>query len=212
MPGEARADRLRALASPRPSKLAFFKTFLSNPTQIGAILPSGDALARAITAPIDYANASVIVEFGPGTGSFTQVLLRNKRPETRLLAFEVNDTMADWVAESMPEVELVRDSAQNLLKHLEERGIDKVDAVVSGLPFANFPAVLRDAILEGALRALKPGGLFLSFTYYHSSIVPTTHRYKACLTRLFHTVDKIPVMKNAPPAYVLRCEAGQRSQ
>lgn len=208
MPGEAEADRLRALASPRPSKLAFFKTFLSNPTQIGAILPSGDALARAITAPIDYASAAVIVEFGPGTGSFTEVLLRNKRPETRLLAFEVNETMADWVAESMPEVELVRDGAQNLLKHLEERGIDKVDAVVSGLPFANFPPALRDAILEGARAALKPGGLFLSFTYYHSGIVPTTHRYKARLGNLFQKVDKIPVMRNAPPAYVLRCKAG----
>ena len=195
------------MASPRSSKLAFFKTFLANPTQIGAILPSGDALAHSITAPIDYATAQVIVEFGPGTGSFTRVLLRNKRPETRLLALEVNETMADWIAESMPRVELVRDGAQNLLKHLEERGIDKVDAVVSGLPFANFPPALRDAILEGAAAALKPGGLFLSFTYYHSSLIPATHRFKRRLQGLFASVEKIPVMKNAPPAYVLRCKA-----
>ena len=187
------------------ASLRFFKTFLTSPKQVGAILPSGPALAKQITEGIDYDKAKVLVELGPGTGSFTRVLLERKKKETRLIAFEINDEMADFCAENFPEVELVRGSAENLVAYLAEQKIDQVDAVVSGLPFANFPVPVQAKILDGVAASLKPGGLFLGFTYYHSSVVPTTHRYRARLKKTFGTVDRIPVMKNVPPAYVLRC-------
>lgn len=188
------------------ASLRFFKTFLTSPKQIGAILPSGPALAKQITEPIDFDAANVIVEFGPGTGSFTRVLLDRKKQHTRLIAFEINPEMADYCAEQFPGVELVRGSAENLVAFLEEQKIAEIDAVVSGLPFANFPVPVQTRILEGVAKSLKPGGLFLGFTYFHSSMVPATHRYRAKLKKMFAQVDRIPVMKNVPPAYVMRCQ------
>lgn len=188
------------------ASLRFFKTFLTSPKQIGAILPSGVALSKQITAPIDFENAKVIVEFGPGTGSFTRVLLERKKKDTRLIAFEINDEMADFCAKEFPGVELVRGSAENLVAYLKEHKIAEIDAVVSGLPFANFPVPVQTAILEGVASSLKPGGYFLGFTYFHSSVVPATHRYRAKLKTIFKSVDRIAVMKNVPPAYVMRCQ------
>lgn len=190
----------------KPSKLKFFKTFLESPLQVGAILPSSPALARQITEPIDFENAEVIVEFGPGLGSFTTELLQRKRPETQLIAFEVNPSMADEIAKAHPELDLVRDGAENILEHLAKRGIKQVDAIVSGLPFAQFPPRLQERILNGTVRALRPGGLFLSFTYYHSNALPMTHRFRARLKKLFRKVERVRVLKNVPPAYVTRCE------
>ena len=192
------------------ASLRFFKTFLTSPKQVGAILPSGPELAKQITGPIDFATAEVIVEFGPGTGAFTKVLLERKRNETRLIAFEINREMADYFEERFPDVELVRGSAEELEEYRKDKGIGPVDAVVSGLPFANFPPALQTRILDGVATSLKPGGLFLGFTYYHSSVVPTTHRYRARLEKTFSSVDRIPVLKNVPPAYVLRCVRGER--
>ena len=189
------------------SSLQFFKTFLANPKQVGAILPSSPQLAKQITDPIDFDTAKVVVEFGPGTGAFTKRLLERVKPDTKVIAFEINPAMADFIAKTHPEVELIRDSAENLGDHLRERGIEHIDAVVSGLPFANFPTEVRDRILDGVARALRPGGLFLGFTYYHSSVVPTTHRYRAKLKKTFASVRRIPVLKNVPPAYVMCCEA-----
>ena len=188
------------------AKLKFFREFLANPMQIGAILPSSPSLAREITAPIDFEDAKVIVEFGPGTGSFTEVLLARKKKDTRLIAVEINSTMADEIAKKHPEVDLVRGGAENLVDYLKERDVDHVDAIVCGLPFAQFPPRLQEKILGGVVKALKPGGLFLSFTYYHSNALPTTHRYRARLKKLFRSVRRIPVLRNVPPAYVSRCE------
>lgn len=193
------------LTSQRPSSFEFFKTFLANPGQVGAVLPSGEALAAEMVRQIDFERARVLVEFGPGTGVFTRELLRHKHADARVIAFEVNPRMADWVASDFPEVELVRDGAQNIARHLEERGFDHADAIVSGLPFAAFPPRLRDRILLAAAEALPEGAPFVSFTYYHSHLVPATHAYRARLKRLFSRVDRVPVVRNVPPAFVYRC-------
>ncbi len=57
----------------------FLKQFLLNPRKIGAIAPSGKALAKKMIQPIHFEKAKCIVEYGPGTGSFTDGLVTNKR-------------------------------------------------------------------------------------------------------------------------------------
>lgn len=192
------------MSASSPSKLQFFKTFLGNPLQVGAVLPSGERLCQEITDPIDFATAKVIVEFGPGTGAFTEVLHRRMAPGAKLLALELNPRMAEGIAERFPDVDLIVDSAEHLRQHLDARGIDQVDAIVSGLPFALFPADVQIRILEAAHASLVPGGQFLSFTYYHSFAVPQGKRYFARLRRIFSDVEREPVMRNIPPAFVLR--------
>lgn len=186
------------------SKLQFFRTFLGNPMQVGAVLPSGERLCQEITDPIDFEAAKVIVEFGPGTGAFTSVLRSRLGSGAKLLAFELNPKMAEGIAERFPDVDLVLDSAENLREHLDARGIDRVDAIVSGLPFALFPAEVQERILGAAHDSLAPGGQFLSFTYYHSIAVPQGNRYIARLRRIFSEVERVPVLRNIPPAFVLR--------
>ena len=186
-------------------RLRFFRTFLSNPLQVGAVVPSGRELTRQILSGIDFDHAKVLVELGPGTGAFTKEVVKRRKGDTRVLAVELNPDMAEWIARRHPEVELVRDDARNLRRHLRARGIDRVDAVISGLPFTVFPAHVQSGILESVHDALAPGGQFVTFSYYHTVLMPSAHRFEKLLERTFRKVERLPAIWNVPPAFVFRC-------
>lgn len=42
---------------------------------------------------------------------------------------------------------------------VQEKGWPRVEVIVSGLPFANFPQELRDEILDGVIDVLQAGRL-----------------------------------------------------
>ncbi|SHL02590.1 class I SAM-dependent methyltransferase [Hymenobacter psychrotolerans] len=72
------------------SSSSFLGEFLRNPAVVGSLVPSSEELTSAVMAPIDFARASCIVEYGPGTGVFTEVLMQRRRPGTTLVLIEVN--------------------------------------------------------------------------------------------------------------------------
>ena len=71
-------------------KTNFLKQYLRTPRSIGAIAPSSKYLAEKMVSDIDFEAAGCIVEYGPGTGVFTDELLKKLRPETKLLLLEAN--------------------------------------------------------------------------------------------------------------------------
>lgn len=187
--------------------LRFLRSFLANPRRVGAAFPSSQALAGQITDPIDFARARVIVELGPGTGAFTRQLAQRAHPACRVLALELDAALAAYVAAQYPRVEVVHAAAQRLPEVLAERGITAVDAAVSGLPFANFSAAQQAAVV-GAVRAvLRPGGAFVSYSYVHAQVLPTSRRFRRSLRERFGRFDIRPVLLNAPPALVYSCVA-----
>lgn len=55
--------------------LSFIKQYIVRPRITGAILPSSKSLALRMIEDIDFENAECIIEYGPGTGVFTQKLI-----------------------------------------------------------------------------------------------------------------------------------------
>ena len=56
----------------------FLRGFIKNPVGVSTVAPSSHFLARQIISNTDISSASVIVEYGPGTGAFTPEILRKK--------------------------------------------------------------------------------------------------------------------------------------
>ena len=54
--------------------LDFFRNFIKNPSAVGSLIPSSQALAKLMTTTANVAQADVIVEFGAGTGVFSNFL------------------------------------------------------------------------------------------------------------------------------------------
>src|ERR1700686_2429452 len=70
--------------------LLFARNFFRHPRMLGAIVPSSRFLIKQLLEPIDWAQARVIVEYGPGVGGITAEILRRMPPDASLIAIETN--------------------------------------------------------------------------------------------------------------------------
>ena len=187
----------------------FFKQFLKNPTSIGAVCPSSKALAKEITAQVKLKDAVNIAELGPGTGVFTEEILAQKKAEARFFSVELNRDMYDVVKkrfEDNNDLVIFNDSATNLAQMRDELTMDKLDLIISGLPWASFPEELQDDLLNAIMNNLQPDGYFATFAYVQGMLLPAAQKFKRKLKQNFSEVEKSRIVwKNTPPAFVYRC-------
>ena len=178
----------------------FLLEYLRHPRRVGAVAPSGKGLAEKMMEPIDFDRAECIVEYGPGTGSFTEELCRRKRPETRLVLIEQNREFFETLKERFGQVEnlvIIRGTAAKADQYLRRLGIDQADYIVSGLPFASLPKELSVQIFQATLRSLAVEGRFITFQY--------TLVKEKFFREYFLLEDMLFEKKNLPPAFVFVC-------
>lgn len=148
--------------------MIFFKEFLKNTKEIGSIIPSSSFLSKAMVSKINYKTANVIVELGAGTGVFTEMLINNLKPNTKLFIFEINPLLYKTLHNKFSYFEnvyIINASAENLTNILSVYGINKVDYILSGLPFLNFSPALRNRIFTNIYSSLKLRGELILFQY-----------------------------------------------
>lgn len=185
--------------------LQLFLRFLRQPRTVGAIAPSSRVLAREMVDGLDLNAARHIVELGPGTGAFTRELVERVGSDVRLLAIELEPEFAKQVRQKWPAVDCVCGSAAELASITSARGIDSVDHIISGLPFASLPRDVTRQVLEGIERVLRPGGTFTTFQYVNAYGLPPAVAFRHDLDHRFaSTSSRKLVLQNLPPAWVLR--------
>lgn len=178
----------------------FLIEYFKSPRTVGAVAPSSEKLAEEMVRDIDFENARCVVEYGPGTGVFTDKLVERKKKDTLLILLEYNKEFCKQLEKRYNEQDniiIINDSAENLDKYLSKYNIKKVDYVVSGLPFASLPKNVSNKILDKTKSLLKKDGLFITFQY--------TLIKKGFIAGYFKKIDTERVVLNVPPAYVLRC-------
>ncbi len=196
-----RADRVRLRAVNRQARadlLPFLRAWLRAPLRVAAIAPSGPALARAITAEIGP-DTMPVIEFGPGTGVFTQAILDAGVAPDQLVMIEAGASFAALLRDRFPAVRLVEASAGDLAG-MPLFGPGQAGAVVSGLPILSMPKPVVRAILATAFAELRPGGAMYQFTYGYRCPVADAilDEFGLVATRT------AKVFVNAPPASVYR--------
>ncbi|MDT3375778.1 methyltransferase domain-containing protein [Labrys neptuniae] len=150
--------------------LPFLRALNSDPLSVGAIAPSGPALAELITREITSSSGPV-VELGPGTGVFTRALLARGIREDELTLLERGTEFVELLRVRFPLARVLQEDAASL-GALELFGGPMAGAVISGLPLLNLPRDKVRAILAGAFEILRPGGAFYQFTYGARCPVP----------------------------------------
>ena len=184
----------------------FLSTFLRHPIATGAIAPSSRHLARQMLNWVDWSQVQVCVEFGPGTGAFTPSILESLRPESRYFAVELNPAFARHMTETFPHVETICRSVAEIEQICDERGVEQIDCIICGLPWAAFPSELQTTLLQAVLTRLSDGGYFATFAYLQGTILPAGMRFHKRLHEAFGEVRRSPtVWRNLPPAFVYRC-------
>ena len=186
--------------------MRFLREFIATPGATGAIAPSSTFLAWTIVEGLGLQSADAVLEYGPGTGAFTEFILRDLNPRAKFAAIELNPVFAEAFKTRYPRVRLVQDSVTNVRSICDREEIDSVDSIVSGLPWATFPPSLQVNCLDEMMRVLKPGGNFVTFAYIHGLALPPARKFASLLPRYFSTVSKSSVVwLNLPPAFVYRC-------
>lgn len=180
---------------------------MAHPVRTGAIAPSSNKLADVISESARLEDASVIIEWGPGTGVFTERILQKKRPDATFFAVEMNEVFATVTQARCPDARIYQDSAVNTRAYLEQLGHSHCDAVVCGLPWASFDEFLQDELLDTLVTILRPGGRFLTFAYLQGLLLPAGLRFRRKLKSRFGQVTTTrTVWRNVPPAFVYVCE------
>jgi phospholipid N-methyltransferase len=194
------AERNRS--SLRRAQLALFASnFIRHPKMLGSIVPSSRFLVGEVLDRIDWPRANVIVEYGPGVGTFTAEILKRMRPDATLIAIEMNQEFVRFLSEELPDPRLrvVEGSAADIQRILREHGHDRADYIVSGIPFSTMPDDLREAVLRASRAALASDGAFLVYQF-SSRVLPD-------LERIFGTVERRFEPLNILPAQLFFCEA-----
>jgi phosphatidylethanolamine/phosphatidyl-N-methylethanolamine N-methyltransferase len=183
--------------------IQFLKQFVFHPTKTGAIAPSSKGLADLITDAADLSNVSAVIEFGSGTGVFTEKILQKIPEDAKFFALETNSDFVEATRNRCPAALVHHDSATNAKKYLNELGINDCDCVICGLPWASFSEDLQNELLDTIVDVLKPGGRFLTFAYLQGLLLPAGMRFKKKLSTRFKEVTKTrTVWQNLPPAFV----------
>jgi len=189
------------------NRVQFFKQFIRYPGVICAVTESCEELAELITDAAELSQASMVVEFGPGTGVFTEKILEKTSEKARSFAMDVNADFVEATQKRCPRAVVYHDSAVNVAQYLEEFGVKKCDRIICGLPWACIPEDMQDQLLDTITEVLEPGGKFLTFAYVHGLFLPPGRRFRKCLSSRFQTVTASRIVwHNLPPAFVYCAE------
>jgi len=184
----------------------FLAEFIQKPLITGSLIPSSSYLAEKMIHGADLQAADVVLECGPGTGAFTGYILQRMKPHAKFAAIEINPQFAAAFKAAHPGVSLFEDSVENLCDICEAMGVEGVDCVISGLPWAFFPKSMQISILDQLMLVLNPGGRFVTFEYLQSVALPAQRSFAALLPIYFSSVSKSSIVwLNFPPAFVFRC-------
>ena len=179
----------------------FIKNFINQPNIIGSIAPSSRFLCSSMLKGIDFNKAKCIVEYGAGTGRFTKEIIRRKKKDTIFLSFELNKGLYGdlKVYENKDSnIFIINDSAEFVKEYLKEKGQEKIDYVISGLPFTVLPKDMTRSILHNTLDILENHGEFRTFQY-------STYCLKL-MKDLFPSVHVGLQIINIPPAFIYYCK------
>jgi phosphatidylethanolamine/phosphatidyl-N-methylethanolamine N-methyltransferase len=181
--------------------LGKFLTQLARGNPIASIAPSSRWLSRTTVRNIPWDRVETLIELGAGTGPITRVLAERARPDCRVIVVERDHDFADLLRErfgSLPNFEIIQGDIRDLAPVLADRGISRVDHIVSGLPVPSFSGELRQSLFNLVRTILVPDGTFNQITE-----IPWV--YWPFYRRFFNCVDFAFEPRNLPPSGAYFC-------
>jgi phosphatidylethanolamine/phosphatidyl-N-methylethanolamine N-methyltransferase len=190
------------MPSAEPAGTALFlKRWLRRPLSMGAVVPSGrllaQAMARTALAEMKGRDGHVI-ELGAGTGEVTKALLAAGIPAERLALIERDPELAVFLRRHFQGPRIIEGDAARLSRLLQAHDVQRVAAVVSGLPLLSLPAEVVNGIVHGVFEALPRGAALVQFTYGPAPPVPKSLRENLSLVG----TRGRRIWRNVPPAVV----------
>ncbi|MDI2029024.1 SAM-dependent methyltransferase [Saccharopolyspora sp. TS4A08] len=183
----------------------FFTTAVRNPRMVGAATPTSSAVAATVAQVVPSTGNPVVVELGPGTGSLSDGIHARLPAGARHLGIELGADLVAHLRDNKPWLEVVHGDAGELKAVLADRGIDRVDAVISSIPWSLLDDPVQGHILDQVTQALAPHGAFTALTYLPAERTRNARRFRERLHESFDEVLTHTTWRNFPPILHYLC-------
>lgn len=180
----------------KPKRRKFLRTFFKERKQVGAVAPSSRFLVKKMCDKVDFKNANIIIELGPGTGVFTKEILKRANVDAKIFVFELNEDFYNILKAKLkdPRLVLVNDSAEKMGVTLAAHQVSAADAVISSLPLTVIPEPIKTNIVKAAHEVLRQNGTYVQYQYSLSA--------KKLLESFFGKLNLRFSLINIPPAFI----------
>lgn len=171
----------------------FFEGFVKHPVMVGSIIPSSRFTINRVLEPVDWDACRLLVEYGPGVGTFCRPILDRMRRDASLIVIDTNPLFINYLKRTISDSRFtaVLGSAADVEEIVQSRGHNHADYVLSGLPFSTLPDGVGPTIAEATHRVIRPGGAFLVYQY--------VARARDYMARHFKLIDDAVEFRNIPP-------------
>jgi phosphatidylethanolamine/phosphatidyl-N-methylethanolamine N-methyltransferase len=149
----------------------FFRRWLSNPLQMGSIIPSSPKLGQLIAKQIDKRSSSSILELGAGTGAITKSLISSGISPGRIAVVEIVPEMAEHLRAKFPQTSVLQADAFDLPIPLLKDTLGEIGTVICGIPLVLLSEAKQRHFIQ-QVEAVAPGRGFLLYTYCVTSPLP----------------------------------------
>ncbi len=180
--------------------MIFLRKFLRHGTRVASVAPSSGPMAREMCRYVDPSQPQVIVELGAGTGAITKQIAKQKHPNTRVIAIEMDSDFLKRLQKAVnpTEIDICHGDVREVENFLTQRGIDRVDLVISGLALPSLPTSVADSI-NHLMRTRAAGAMYSQLTEIPWQL------YGKYYKGMFDKVDYRRVPINFPPGGVYHC-------
>lgn len=173
----------------------YVRSFIKD-KQVASVTPTSGAAVRQICDSIDFRKDVIIVEYGAGTGVFTEEILSRMTPGSKLIAFETNAELADLLRGINDKRLIVSNrSAEDVDAVCRACGLADVDYILSGIPFSFLKPKQRINVIITSRNLLKSDGMFI--------VYQASWAMKATILKVFGNCETDNVLLNLPPLFIM---------
>ena len=134
---------------------------------VGAVASTSIRVTKYMINKIDFDNAKLIVEYGPGKGVITRHILSQMREDAALFVFETNENFIHELAKiNDKRLIIINSDAENAKMILKNRyKIEQADYIISTIPLTFLDRKKRRRIISRSYTLLKEKGKFITYQY-----------------------------------------------
>jgi len=178
-------------------KRGFLRQYIGD-KDVGALHPSSRFLVRRLLRCLDTARIKTLVEFGPGPGIATRLVLEALPPDARYIAIEKNPAFLAALRTSIQDRRLValEGDARSAAHLLLDRGVTTADAIIASIPFSFLSRDERAELVGSVHSLLAEEGDFVIFHQFSTMM-------RACLESRFPYVDVQFEPRNIFPCFLI---------
>ncbi|WP_298782035.1 rRNA adenine N-6-methyltransferase family protein [uncultured Polaribacter sp.] len=182
------------------SRINFLKEAIKNLKTLGTITPSSRFLSKKMLKGINFSEADVLVELGPGNGAITKYILEKLSPKAILICFEINDSFYNQLQDLQhPQLVILKKSAENIEEELKKLKLHKANHIISSVPLTIIPDEISAKILQESYKTLNINGTFIQYQYSLTYFKKLKNVFKDSISLGFEPL-------NIPPAFIYRCK------